>query len=115
MLAFQRVSSLCLLSLVTWIAAATVATVPSVAQELREQTSLRFIPATASFYSAMFDADETYGTFFRSRAFAKLRAMPVVQQGLAKVRQEFETGELSEVREFFSQSENKEPAGCGFQ
>ena len=49
------------------------------------QSSLRLVPADAAIYSSMSRTREIYDSVVKSKAFAKLKAMPVVQTGLAQI------------------------------
>ena len=79
------------------------------AQSLREETSLRFVPASASLYSANLRNRETFLRFVNSRAFAKLKSLPLVQMGVAQLQARWETNDdLAGLREFLEQPENKQ-------
>ncbi len=79
------------------------------AQSLRESTSLRFVPASASLYSASLRNREQLERFVNSRAFAKLKSLPLVQMGLAQAKARWESDEkLAHLREFLAQPENQQ-------
>jgi len=46
-------------------------------------TSLKLIPADAAFYSSMLRSREQFEAIAASNAWAKIKAMPVVQMGLS--------------------------------
>ncbi len=77
------------------------------AQSLRESTSLRFVPAKASFYSTSLRIRDQFLRIARSRAVAKVHAMPIVQQGLQKLQEEWQDGDFRELREFVQAPENQ--------
>jgi hypothetical protein len=79
------------------------------AQSLRDETSLRFVPASASLYSASLRNREHFERFLNSRAFARLKSLPLVQLGLAQLRAQWENNDqLAPVREFLAQPENQQ-------
>jgi hypothetical protein len=77
------------------------------AQSLQETTSLQFVPANASFYSTMLRNREQLDRFLQSKAFEKLWNLPVVQQGVAQFREEWDSGDLEEMRYFLEDSSNQ--------
>src|SRR5262249_45948136 len=86
----------------------------SAAQDLAKVNgSLGLVPENASFYSSMLRNREQIEAIGKSKAWAKLWNLPVVQMGWVKVREEWEKpagahGPLGLVREFYAQPENKE-------
>ena len=63
-----------------------IAPPPAQAQNsLKETTSLGIVPADAGFYAANLRNREIYDVVVRSKAYAKLREMPVVKMMLAKL------------------------------
>lgn len=82
---------------------------PAAESTLGQSTSLRFIPADAAFYSTALRNREQWQTILRSNAFARLKALPLVQQGWAQVKAQFsEEGKLAQLYKFYQQPENQE-------
>ncbi len=75
-----------------------------------EPASLALVPANASFYSATTHLREQYDALVGSRAFAKLREMPVVQMGLglAQAKWNDPQGDFATVKTLLEQPENKQ-------
>jgi hypothetical protein len=73
-------------------------------------TSLKLIPADAAFYSAMLRNQEQVELVVKSQAWAKLWALPSVQQAWKSVEAEYKNpgGSLSAFRQFLQADENKE-------
>jgi hypothetical protein len=72
-------------------------------------TSLKIVPADAAFYSSSLRLKDQFDAVAKSRAWAKLWAMPSVQMGWKLLEDEYKPGgKLAEVHAFFSQEENKE-------
>lgn len=65
------------------------------ADALKESTSLKLVPADAAFYSTSLRLKEQFKAFIDSRAFAKIKAMPLVQLGVAQMRAQFENAQLA--------------------
>jgi len=81
------------------------------ADDVRETTSLKIVPADASFYSSCLRNREQYEAFVNSNAFAKLMAIPTVQMGVAYLKESWENPpdpELAAFKEFLEQPENQE-------
>jgi hypothetical protein len=71
-------------ALVCLAAAVWFAPRAAVAQDaLKDATSLKFAPADVSFYSTSLRNRQVYDVLVNSNAFAKLKAMPALQMGLA--------------------------------
>jgi hypothetical protein len=72
-------------------------------------TSLKIIPADAAFYGSSLRIKEQFDACAQSRAWARVWAMPAVQQAWKKVQDEYAPGgQLAPVQAFFSEEENKE-------
>jgi len=71
--------------------------------------SLELVPANALFYSSSLRLREQFDACVGSRAFAKLREMPVVQMGWAMFQQQWNNprGELAQVKAMLEQPENQ--------
>ena len=78
----------------TILASCTLWTVPTHAAGPLDKlgTSLSFVPEDAAFYSAMLRNGEQIEAIRKSRAWAALMALPVVQDGLKRFRTEMESG-----------------------
>ena len=71
--------------------------------------SLKFVPATASAYSAALRNRETFEAIAKSKAWKKLREMPIVQKAWDALQSEPEfTEALDQIKEFFADEQNKE-------
>jgi hypothetical protein len=71
--------------------------------------SLRWIPDNASFYSAMLRNREQFQAIAKSRAWAKLTALPFVQEQWKKVQAELrEGGKLAPLAKFYQDPANRE-------
>ncbi len=73
-------------------------------------TSLKLVPADAAFYSSMLRNKEQLDLVANSRAWAKLWAMPSVQQAWKVVQDQYNTptGSLSTFRQLMQTEENQE-------
>ena len=82
---------------------------PVGAQTVRETSALKFVPADVAFYSSALRNRETYGKFLRSRAFAKLSSLPLVQSGIQAAKSQVDAnGDLVELRRFLGNPQNLE-------
>jgi hypothetical protein len=75
-------------------------------------TSLKFVPADASFYATSLRLGEQMDRFLASNAFAKLRALPAVQLGLEHLRQHANDPDnpLAHIHRFFDDPANRDLA-----
>lgn len=81
---FLRCMTAVALAAVTLSAIGLSAVQPVYAGELDKiDSSLKLIPADASFYGSMLRNRQQYDAFVKSNAFAKIKAMPAVQLGLS--------------------------------
>jgi len=71
--------------------AATIAG-SAAADPLREETSLRFMPADAAFYATLLRNKEQFDAVANSRAIAKLMEIPAVQMGIQGLQMLFAPG-----------------------
>jgi hypothetical protein len=55
---------------------------PLSAQDVRETSSLKFIPEDVAFYSTSLKLRQQYDAFVNSKAFAKLMQIPTIQMGM---------------------------------
>lgn len=80
------------------------------ADVLEDTTSLGFVPADVQFYVAWLRNREQYDLFVNSRAFAKLRQLPVVQMGVAllDVQRQDRDSPLGQFETWRQQPENRE-------
>jgi len=78
------------------------------AEDLKQTTSLRFVPASAAFYTSSLRLREQYDIFVGSRAFERLQTLPFVQLGVAAFNQQYSSPDFAEVRKFLKKKENKE-------
>ncbi len=91
-------------SLLGVVLATVVLTVPVQGQSLRSDTSLKFVPAESSFYVSMLRNREQVERLLQSRAFAKFKSLPFVQQACAELR---DKDEWQELEAFFAQPDNQ--------
>ena len=91
------------------IAAILTTAVPQAAHAQPPQ-SLKFVPEDAAFYSASLRLRDQYDAFVESNAFAKLKAMPIVQMGWGMFQQQWNNpeGGLFPVRMMLEQPENQQ-------
>lgn len=99
--------------LLGWLAVACLAVSPLApvqAQSLEQTTSLRFAPADAAFYMTLLRGREQYDAFVNSKAFAKLKEMPIVQMGIGMLQQQWNdpNGDWAEFKELADQPENRQ-------
>src|SRR5262245_53235249 len=71
-------------------------------------TSLKLIPANAATYGASFRNKEQIQAIAKSNAWAKLTDLPAFQMAWKKVQDEYASGQLAPLRQFYEQPENKE-------
>lgn len=82
---------------------------PLLAWELPDDSSLTFVPRDTAVYASSFQLVEQWQTFANSRAFAKLKSLPLVQASLNQVKNEWETNQdFAALRTFLNQAENQE-------
>jgi hypothetical protein len=72
--------------------------------------SVKFVPADAAFYSAMLRNGEQIEAIAKSKAWAKIKALPLVQMLMTKVKEEWEdpNGKMAGLAQFYAQPENQE-------
>jgi hypothetical protein len=71
--------------------------------------SLRWIPADAAYYSASLHSREQWNAIQQSRAWTKLKALPLVQTARQKIEAEWkEDGQLAPLYQFYQQPENRQ-------
>jgi hypothetical protein len=98
-------------TLVVLVLAALAWTPPArAAEESKPEGSLALIPADASFYSTMLRNKEQIDIILKSKAWAALRDMPVVQMAWQMVKAQYQEkgGRLAGLREILEQPENQE-------
>ncbi len=103
----SRRAAALLAALVGW---AFLAGPASAADPAAPDTSLKLVPADAAFYSTMLRNKEQLDLVANSRAWAKLWAMPSVQQAWKIVQDQYNTptGSLSTLRQLMQTEENKD-------
>ena len=80
-------------------------------ESIKETTSLKFVPADVSFYSAMLRNREQFDLLMNSKAIAKLKQLPVIQMGLGMLKLQWENPQQEGViafKDFWQQEENQE-------
>jgi hypothetical protein len=85
--------------------------VPSAyAGELEKQVdSLRQVPADAAFYGASLHLGDQWQAVMGSKAWAKLRALPIVKEGLKKVQEQLKSNpQCAQVLRLYEQPENQD-------
>lgn len=78
------------------------------AEDLKGTTSLRFVPASAAFYTSSLRLREQYDIFVGSRAFEQLAGLPGIQLGLSLLDAQYRKPDFAPIRNFLKQKENKE-------
>ena len=81
------------------------------AADVRESTSLSFVPENVAFYSVSLRMQEQYQAFVGSKAFAALRQLPVVQMGTGFVSLMWNNPSderVAQIKTALQQPENKE-------
>lgn len=69
----------------TALSASLAALQPLGEASLREQSSLKFIPADAAFYSSSMRMRQRFDAFVKSRAFARLSSLPAVKKSVVEM------------------------------
>jgi hypothetical protein len=87
-----------------------VALVLPVRAQEKSAGALGLLPADAGFFSAMLRNKEQLDIIARSNAWGELWEMPIVQKGWQQLKKEYtsEDGNLSRLRSFMEEPENKE-------
>lgn len=82
----------------------------SVADALKESTSLGFVPADAAYYSSSTRGKEQFEAFINSNAFARLKAMPSVKQLTEMIELQWNNpfSPVAQVKLIMSQPENQQ-------
>lgn len=70
--------------------------------------SLQLVPADAAFYSTSLGLGEQWDALQRTRAWAKLRDLPVVQLGLTALNEQLKQPQAAQALEMLRQPENQE-------
>jgi hypothetical protein len=80
------------------------------AEPAKTEGSLRWVPADAAFYNALFHNREQVQAVASSRAWAKLKALPAVQSLWKKAEEEWHKpgSPLAPVAQFFARPENRD-------
>ncbi len=78
------------------------------AEDLNKTTSLRFVPASAAFFTSSLRLGEQYDVFVKSRAYEQLAQLPGVQLGLSLLDAQYRKSDFTPIRNFLKQKENKE-------
>jgi len=79
--------------------------VPATA-DLVEDTSLKMVPQSVGFYSTMLRGRETFDRIAKSRAYAKIKALPAVQEALSEIQREMQEDE--QLSAFLAADENRD-------
>ena len=81
------------------------------AADVRESTSLSFVPENVAFYSVSLRMQEQYQAFVGSKAFAALQQLPIVQMGTGFVSLMWNNPSderVAQIKTALQQPENKE-------
>lgn len=81
---------------------------PSRADDLKKTTALRFVPASAAFYTSSLRLQEQYDIFVNSRAFERLAGLPGFQLGISLLDAQYRKPDYAPIRNFLKKKENKE-------
>ena len=68
-------------------------------------SSIHWVPDDAAFYSSSLRNGEQFEAIRKSRAWATLRALPAVQEGLTRLRSEIESGRAAPLKAFLENPE----------
>jgi hypothetical protein len=76
----------------------------------KADTSLKWIPADAGFYSTSLRTKEQLDACLRSKAWAEVKGLPFVQKLITQFNEEYDKkdGSLSWLREFYADKDNKQ-------
>jgi hypothetical protein len=98
------------LALAGFLALGAMAAPPARAADLDKlDSSLKWVPADAGFYSASLRNKEQLDALLKSKAWARIVAMPSVQQLIEKFNDEYkEGGQLAGLKAFYEDKDNKE-------
>lgn len=77
-------------------------------EDLRETTSLKFAPASVSFYATMLRNREQFENFLGSNTYNKIRNLPLVNFGLSALQGQWDNPTNDELRMFKEQWEKEE-------
>lgn len=79
------------------------------AEDLRTETALRWVPSSAAFFSTSLRIKEQWDIFRGSKAYAKLKSLPLTQMALAQVKNAMENGDedFKKVHDFWLSSQNQ--------
>jgi hypothetical protein len=84
-------------------------TTPVCAEDKKIDSSLSLIPADAAYYSAMLRNREQLDAAAKSKAWAKIKALPAYQMAVAALQQQYsDSGSLAPLYQWAQQAENKE-------
>src|SRR5579871_3861899 len=103
----ERALGQCLLLLAGVLLAGVTTTAR--AEDKKTNSSLSLIPADAAYYSAMLRNREQFDAAARSKAWAKIKALPVYQMAVAAFMQQYSpNGTLAPLQQWAEQADNKE-------
>src|SRR5689334_9127931 len=95
---------LILIGVALWASAA-----PARAEDKKPDSSLALIPADAAYYGAMLRNREQIDAVAKSKAWAKIKNLPLVQMAWGMLEKEYSAeGKLAPLREWMGQAENSE-------
>ena len=87
--------------------------VPARAEDKKPDSSLALIPADAAYYGAMLRNREQIDAVAKSKAWAKIKNLPLVQMAWGMLEKEYSAeGKLAPLREWMGQAENSELIVC---
>ncbi len=78
------------------------------AEDKKPDSSLGLIPADASFYSAMLRNREQVDAIANSKTWARITKLPYYQMGMALLKQQYESDNLAQFRQWIDQEENRD-------
>jgi hypothetical protein len=81
----------------------------AVSEELKTGTALRWVPASAAFFSTSLRIKEQWQMFASTKACAKLKSLPIVQMAHAQIKNALENGndDMKQAKEFWLSPSNK--------
>ncbi len=91
------------------IACATMAS--RAGEPLKDQTALKLIPADVDYYGSLLRTGEQLDRLLQSKAFAKLKELPLVQMGWFMVRSNWDNpqnAQVQQIKQLLQQDANKQ-------
>jgi hypothetical protein len=81
---------------------------PLRADEPKIDSSLRLVPADAAYYSALLRNREQLDAVAKSKTWARITQLPYYQMGMALLKQQYQSEEFAQVRQWLEQEDNRD-------